>query len=275
GSRTIRNAIEDIIDESDIKGVVVRIYSPGGSATASEVMWQGLRRLAEVKPVWVSVGGMAASGGYYTAVGGDKMYVNPSSIVGSIGVVGGKLTMDEAYDHLKLRIHTRSRGPKSDMFASDEAWTESELADVRSKMTETYELFTSRVQQGREGIDLSKTAEGRLFTGTQAIALNMADAIGGLDDAVLDLATSMDMSRFEVVHYPAPKGLEEMFSDMFMGLSAPMTSSAMAGPFPMLAAAREIIGPHRWDAVAASLEAAMQLRTSPVQLVMPRVILFR
>jgi len=280
GSRTIRNAIEDILGEDDIEGVVVRIDSPGGSATASEVIWQGLRRLADEKPVWISVGSMAASGGYYTAVGGDKIYVSPSSIVGSIGVVGGKLTMSEVYDKVKLRVHSRSRGPRSAMFASNEAWSESELDVIREKMTEVYDLFTSRVTQGRDGIDLSKTAEGRLFTGHQAVALKMADAIGGLDDAVLDLAADLSMDDFEVVHYPAPKGLEEMFGEMFGGLSAPggLTqgmAGSIAGSFPMLAAARELIGPAHWDAVAASLEATLRFRTSPVQLIMPRVLLFR
>lgn len=280
GSRTIRNAIEDILSEDDIEGVVVRIDSPGGSATASEVIWQGLRRLAADKPVWISVGNMAASGGYYTAVGGDKIYVSPSSIVGSIGVVGGKLTMGEVYDKAKLRVHSRSRGPRSAMFASNEAWNDSELDLVREKMTQTYDLFTSRVTQGRDGIDLSKTAEGRIFTGHQAIALKLADKLGGLDDAVDDLAADLGMDDFEVVHYPAPKGLEEMFGEMFGGLSAPggLTSGmagSIAGPFPMLTAARELIGPEHWDAVAASLEATLRFRSSPVHLIMPRVLLFR
>ncbi|MEX0876763.1 MAG: S49 family peptidase, partial [Phycisphaerales bacterium] len=87
GSRTVRNAIETIMSEDLIEGVVVRINSPGGSAIASEVMWQGIERLKGVKPVWVSVGNMAASGGYYVLSAGDKVYVNDSSIVGSIGVV--------------------------------------------------------------------------------------------------------------------------------------------------------------------------------------------
>ena len=87
--------------------MIVRIDSPGGSAIASEVIWQGLKRVGEKKPVWVSVGSMAASGGYYCLVAGDKVYVNPSSIVGSIGVVGGKMALGGVYDHLKLRIKER------------------------------------------------------------------------------------------------------------------------------------------------------------------------
>ena len=163
GSRTIRNAIEDIIDQDQIEGVVVRVNSPGGSAIASEVIWQGLKRLAETKPVWISVGNMAASGGYYVAVGGDKIYVNPTSIVGSIGVVGGKMSLGGIYDRLKVKIVTRTRGPMADMWASDTPWTEPQIEMIRGKMAETYDLFTSRVTAGRDDIDLAKTAEGRLF----------------------------------------------------------------------------------------------------------------
>lgn len=274
GSRTIRNAIEDILAEDDIEGVVVRIDSPGGSATASEVMWQGLRRLAEEKPVWVSVGSMAASGGYYTAVGSDRIYVNPSSIVGSIGVVGGKISLGQTFDHLKVRVHSRSRGPRSAMFASDKPWSDAELQTVRDKMTQTYTLFTDRVSKGREGIDLSKTAEGRLFTGTQAIALRMADKIGGMHDAINDLAAEVGLEEFDVVHYPGPKSLEEIFEQMF-GMSAVSMASGAGDLLPAVAALRTLVGADRWDSVAASLEATLRFRTEPVQVVMPRVILFK
>jgi protease-4 len=141
GSRTIRNALEEIRSEDQIRGVVVRVDSPGGSATASEVMWQGIRRLAEKKPVWVSVGGMAASGGYYVSVAGDRIYVNPSSIVGSIGVVGGKISLGELYGKVKVHVVERGRGPMSDLFDSDKPWNEQQLAMVRAKMTKTFDQF--------------------------------------------------------------------------------------------------------------------------------------
>jgi protease IV len=274
GSRTIRNAIEDILAEDDIQGVVVRIDSPGGSATASEVMWQGLRRLSESKPVWVSVGSMAASGGYYTAVGGDKIYVNPSSIVGSIGVVGGKISMADTYNHLKLNVHSRARGPRSAMFGSNAPWSTEDVAAVREKMTQTYDLFTSRVSAGRSEIDLSKTAEGRLFTGTQAIAMRMADEIGGLSEAIEDLAIDLEMDEYEIVHYPAPKGLNELFEDMFSMASAP-NISAVSQLSPAIAALREVVGPQRWDGIASALDAGVRFRTEPVQVIMPRVLLFK
>ncbi|MBL4590861.1 MAG: S49 family peptidase, partial [Phycisphaerales bacterium] len=181
GSRTIRNSIEDILKEDLIEGVVIRIDSPGGSAIASEVMWQGIERLKTEKPVWISVGGMAASGGYYVLSAGDKVFVNPSSIVGSIGVVGGKYAMGELYDKAKIHIVERSRGPMGDLFSATKPWNAAQINVIRDQMTETYDLFTSRVEAGRDGIVLSKTAEGRLFVGSDAIALHMADEIGGLD----------------------------------------------------------------------------------------------
>src|SRR5690606_7120002 len=133
-----------------IKGVIIRINSPGGSATASEVIWRGVQRVAAKKPVWVSVGSMAASGGYYIAVAGDKIYVTPSGIVGSIGVVGGKISMGGLYDLLHVNVVERARGPRADLFSSSQPWTDQQRAFVRDKMAETYDLFTRRVAQGRE-----------------------------------------------------------------------------------------------------------------------------
>lgn len=274
GSRTIRNTLEDVLREDLIKGVIVRIDSPGGSATASEVIWQGLRRVAAKKPVWVSVGSMAASGGYYIAVGGDRIYVNPSSVVGSIGVVGGKISMGGLYEHLKIRVVSRARGPRADLFDSTRAWREAEVALVRAKMRETYDLFASRVRDGRKGIDLGKTAEGRLFTGGAAIGLLMADRVGGLDDAIYDLAEELKLARYDVMDYPGPKGLEDMMEEMFGGvLGAP---GARAGaPDWVIGALREAVGPQAWPRVRDALEGLAMLRHHPVTLVAPRAIILR
>ncbi len=275
GSRTIRNALEDIRDQKQVKGVVVRINSPGGSATASEVIWQGLRRVAQTKPVWVSVGSMAASGGYYCAVAGDKIYVDPSSIVGSIGVVGGRMALDGAYEKLKVKVVSRSRGPRGDMFRTTGPWTPAELALVRGKMTETYELFTGRVSAGRKGIDLSKTAEGRLFTGSNAVDLKMADAVGGLDDAIGDMAKKLGLSDYEVMDYPGAKGIGELVSNMLGGfIQAPgLPRSQMAGDFS--AAARAVLGERAWRQLTGPVEALVQMRDEPVLLTMPRALIFR
>ncbi|MFA6044627.1 MAG: S49 family peptidase, partial [Phycisphaerales bacterium] len=208
GSRTIRNALEDIAENDKFKGVLLRIDSPGGSAIASEIIWQGLKRVAAKKPVWVSVGGMAASGGYYIASAGEKIFVSPSSIVGSIGVVGGKYSMKGLYDTLKVHITSRSRGPRAGMFASDRAWSPEELASVRAKMTQTFDQFKARVAAGRPKTDLAKTAGGWLFSGRKAIDMGLADEIGGQTEALDALATNVGLADdYEVFEFPAPRAL--------------------------------------------------------------------
>ncbi|MFK7759360.1 MAG: S49 family peptidase [Phycisphaerales bacterium] len=272
GSRTIRNAIERLIKEDLVEGVVIRVDSPGGSAIASEIMWQGINRLKEHKPVWVSVGSMAASGGYYVLVGGDKVYVNPSSIVGSIGVVGGKYAIGQVYDRLKLNIVERSRGPVAGLFGTGE-WDAQDIALIREEMTDTYNLFTSRVEDGRKGISLRKTAEGRLFVGADAIDLKMADEIGGLDDAINDMASEMDLVDFDVVHFPAPPSFESALQNMLGGfLEAP---GAAIGQSQIEATLRVLLGEKRYLSVVDTLNGMMLMRDEPVLLMNPRALIIK
>jgi protease-4 len=276
GSLTIRKALAEIEASDLVKGVVVRINSPGGSAIASESIWQGLRRVAESRPVWVSVGSMAASGGYYIAVAGDKMYVNPSSIVGSIGVVGGKIAMGGVYDKLKIHVVERARGPRASIMSSVAPWNDEQRALVRSRMQETYDLFTKRVATGRPGIDLAATAEGRLFDGRRAIDLKMADQIGGVEDAIRELAVAVGLPEgaYDVLDYPAPPTLTEVLSDAMerfgMGASAPGV-----GLDAIAAGVRDVVGPRAWPSLRDAAAALLQLRKEPVILASPRVLLFR
>lgn len=277
GSRTIRNAIEDLIKNDDIKGVVIRINSPGGSAIASEVIWQGFKRLAEKKPVWTSVGNMAASGGYYIAVSGEKIYANPSSIVGSIGVVGGKMTLKDLYGKFKVNVVGRGRGPKASMFASDVPWSEQDISDVRKKMTDTYELFTKRVSEGRKGIELSKTAEGRLFTGDKAVNMKMVDKVGGLDVALKDLADSLNLADFDVKDYPAPRSFQEVIQESLGGM---VSAPNIAGHSPlsrgqMFSIIREIIGDKAYAQIEPQLQGMMQMREGKVLLMSPSALVFK
>lgn len=270
GSRTIREALAKIENDDHIKGVIVRINSPGGSASASEIMWQGLRRLAPKKPVWASVGTMAASGGYYVAMGTDKIYVNNTSIVGSIGVVGGKLAMDGLYDKLHMNVVPRARGPMAGVLGSLKPWSEAERRAVTGSMTRVYEQFVERVKGSRKGIDISKTAEGRLFVGQKAIGLEMADEVGGLSSAIDDMASKLGLAEgaYDIIDYPAPKSLEDLFSDGFPFAGAAVQHSAAA-------AMRELLGPVAWRSVQAALTAALQLRSEPVLLVTPSILIFK
>jgi protease-4 len=276
GSRTIRRMIEELLEEDLIKGVVLRINSPGGSASASEVIYQGLKKLSAKKPVWVSVGSMAASGGYYAAVGGQKIYVNPSSIVGSIGVVGGRISMEGLYKTFKINVVDRSRGPRAEMFRSTSPWSPEEIGVIRKKMTDTYDQFTSRVTAGRPGIDLSKTAEGRLFTGDKAVALKMADKIGGLDEAIRDLGKELGLSDPGVMHYPGPKSIPEMIEDTFGGMvSAPGVKMPAVSPLAGIDAAGQELFGTAWTQVRQGMQATLQLRKEPVLLMTPSVLIFK
>lgn len=285
GARTIKRTIEDLIEDKHIKGVVLRIDSPGGSAIASEMMWQSIKRLRETKPVYVSIGSMAASGGYYLAVSGERVYVNPSSIVGSIGVVGGKMALGGAYEKLHINVVSRSRGPHAAVFGgSAKPWSEVERKLVRQKMTETYDLFTSRVTAGRTGIDLAKTAEGRLFVGQQAIDLKMADRLGGIETARDDLAAKLNLKAgaYDVMDYPAPQSFAEAIESMFegFGVNAPgVNGTSTATPGPLAAEVRRIVASLVGEANEARLSSAMsamwQLRKEPVILVAPRVLIFK
>jgi protease-4 len=215
---------------------------------------------------------MAASGGYYVAVAGDRIYVNPSSVVGSIGVVGGKISMSGLFDKLKVNVVGRSRGPAAGLLASPDPWTPEQLAMVRERMTRTYELFTKRVGAGRKGIDLAKTAEGRLFTGDKALELKMADEIGGLEDTITDLAASLKLEDYEVVDYPGPKAFGEIIEDLLGGFVA---APAVGGASEFIGVLREAVGPHAWPAVSSSIEGLLQFRDQPVQLIMPRALIIK
>lgn len=282
GSRTIRKALSEIEKQELVKGVVVRIDSPGGSATASEMIWQGLRRVAKTKPVYVSIGSMAASGGYYIAVGGDKVFANPSSIVGSIGVVGGKFVMQGLYDMVKAGVVERSRGPMASMMSTKSVWSPQERELVRQKMTETYDLFASRVSAGRPGIDLKKTAEGRLFAGTQARELKMVDEIGGLHDAVTALASKLGLEDYEVRDYPGPRSLDEMLKGFLPGMASapvggagPVSANAANVASVGLAGLEAIMGPRAFAQVRSQLSALLQMREERVMLVMPRIVVVK
>ena len=272
GSRTIRRICKTLKEDDNIKGVVIRIDSPGGSATASEVMWRSITQLRETKPVYVSVGSMAASGGYYVLVAGDEVFVNPSSIVGSIGVVGGKLAMEGLFDKMRINTVGRARGPHAAMFSSA-PWTDSERQLIRERMTETYDLFTDRVSAGREGIDLSKVAEGRLFTGDKAVELGMADEIGSLSDTIAALADELDLRTFDVLDYPEPQSLEDLFDQMLPGgIVAPSAASPLSAALSQSLEA--MVGP-AWPELRERIDAAIMLRSSPVNLLEHRVIHIR
>ncbi|MEM6750399.1 MAG: S49 family peptidase [Planctomycetota bacterium] len=276
GSRTVLEQLAELRDDDNIEGVVLRIDSPGGSALASEVMWQAIQEVAQEKPVFASIGGMAASGGYYLACSAEEIYVQPSSVVGSIGVVGGKLHMGGLYDWLGVNVVVRQRGPNGDLFNSVSGFSDDQRGKIRASMQTIYEQFLGRVQDGRGDrvADLDAVVAGRLFTGVQATENGLADALGGVDEALAGLAGSLgaDVEDYDVLLLPRPMNFSEFLESLAGG--GMQASSPLAG-HPAPAALRELMGPEAWRQVSWSLGALMQLRHEPVLLTTPATIRLR
>ncbi len=273
GSATVVRALADALYDDNIKGVVLRIDSPGGSALASEVIWQGMDELRVDKPVYASVGGMAASGGYYIVCGATRVYVEPTTIVGSIGVVGGKLVMAGLYDWAGVSITRRSRGPLGDLFNSVEPFTDDQRAMVRESMTTIYEQFRDRVRTGRGARlpDLDAVDEGMLFTGDQAVANGMADHVGGLEIALHDLADELGLEdgQYDVINLPGPLSLADYLDNIF-GVRGPAVQSP--ANHPAVTALRRVLGPQRWAQTAALLDGLTQLQHERALLLHPSVV---
>jgi protease IV len=167
-----------------VRAVIVRINSGGGSALASDAMWHCLKALSEEfsKPVVISFGPIAASGGYYIACTGDVVFADPGTITGSIGVVSGKLSLKKLYETLGISKEVVKMSEFADIFSESRDLSPAEMELLQRGVDNMYALFTGRVMTGRkipaEGIQ--KVAEGRVFTGRQAAERGLVDRIGGL-----------------------------------------------------------------------------------------------
>ena len=276
GSSTIRKALRKAASDNNIKAIVIRIDSPGGSAQASEVMWQAARSVAAKKPVIISIGSMAASGGYYLASAGDYIFADPSAIVGSIGVVGGKFVLKDIYGKLGITTEAFGRGRNSDLFSSSKPFDERQKRLITNWMKGTYEQFTQRVMSTRKDKikDIDQVARGRIFIARQAKDLGMVDEIGGVQAALAYAAGKVNLKQgaYDVKLLPTPKTL----ADLLTGGAA----SETAFPFkPKLEIAElavlKALDPVARKALGQQLQMINLLRQRPVVLVAPFVVTVR
>ncbi len=251
--------------DDSVRAVVLRIDSPGGSALASDLLWHRLMRIRAKKPLVVSVGEMAASGGYYLASTGQVIFAEHGSILGSMGVVGGKLALGHALAQIGVHSEVFPANPQPtagaragypSMFAE---WDDATRARVLESMTAVYDLFLSRVAEGRgTSVDaIQPFAEGRLFSGTQAREHGLIDSIGGLSAAVAkarELAKLPADAEFEPVG--APSGLLRALGG---AVHAPLTVGS--SPDETFTRALEALTPEVAHVVAGLLPLASGERT--------------
>jgi len=265
GSATIVKALRTAEKDDTVKAIVLRVDSPGGSATASDLIWREVTRIK--KPVIASMGDIAASGGYYISMGADKILAEPGTLTGSIGVVGGKLSMKGLFDKVGLTTQSIRRGQNAGMFSSQGKFTDSEKKVWQAMMNETYGQFVSKAAQGRkmDRKKLQSLAEGRIWTGRMAAGNGLVDRTGTLKDAIAEarkLASVKDDEETEVLVLPEPKS----FFEVLFGSDASLQSRAIVGR--QVSDELKSIAPEV-HAVLGDLRALRQLYSRPAVLMLP------
>jgi len=218
GSETFVEWLRKVRVDASVRAIVVRVDSPGGSAIASEVMWRELMLTRDLKPLIVSMGDVAASGGYYIAVPAHTIVAEPGTLTGSIGVVTGKFVLGGAADKLGVGTGSVSDGKRAEIYSPFRAFNPEERARVEEQMRSTYELFVSRVATGRKSSreKIDAVGQGRVWTGHQALERGLVDQLGGLGLAIrlakerakLDVTKDVDL-----VVYPQKPSLYDIFSN--------------------------------------------------------------
>jgi len=213
----VRSEILGLLKDKHAKALVLRVNSPGGSAMASEVLWEALDEWKNSKkPCVVSMGGVAASGGYYISAGADRIFAEDGTITGSIGVVGMKFVVGDAMEKIGITSHSIQRGRNAGVMSMTRGFTDEEAALVRQSMTDVYTTFKKRITDGRGKAlknELEALAGGRVFSGREALKIGLVDEIGGLAEAVRHATEMAKLDKPEVLLLPEPKSmLDGLFS---------------------------------------------------------------
>jgi protease-4 len=210
GSETLQELLRELAERPEVVAVVLRIDSPGGSALASDLMLREIESLAQHKPIVVSMSDVAASGGYYIAAKAARIFTQPATLTGSIGVTGGKLmTRRFQQELLGISHDTLLRGANADFYSSLEGFSPAQLARFEGLMADVYTTFIGHVADGRSMTpeDVDAVAGGRVWTGRRAVDLGLADELGGLDEALAAArqeAGADDLSALAIDYYPRP-----------------------------------------------------------------------
>lgn len=283
-STPLRKALDEAASDDTIKAVVLRVDSPGGSATASEIILSATQRVKAKKPFVVSMGGVAASGGYYVSCGSETIFADEATITGSIGVVGGKLATTNLWSKLGIKWKGYQRGTNASILSSMQVFTPEQRKHMQEWMDEIYGVFKGHVTEGRAGKlkkPIDELAGGRVYTGKQALDLGLVDKLGTLDDAVAYAAEQAKLKAgdYELRVVPEPKNfIEQLLEDVegskdtskHVQLAAGVRSSQwLSSALPYL----DQLDPTRVRAVLATLRQLEIIRAEGAALVAPGFVI--
>lgn len=267
GSTTMIEAIRQADKDPKVKAIVLRVDSPGGSALASDLIWNELKRCK--KPVVASMSDVAASGGYYIAMGAKKVLAQPGTLTGSIGVVGGKIALKGLYDKIGITTDVISRGANAGILSSTDPFSKTERKAMEDLMADVYDQFLSRVEENRAKAgkkftrkELLQLADGRIWTGRQALERGLVDALGSLDDAIAEAKVMGGLDRNADTEYlilPKARSFLDTLLEGKLGADAGITGQVLS----RAAQFRELAQHLR------SIDVLMQLRNEPAWLILP------
>ncbi len=217
GQGLMTKAIRKVKDDEDVKAIVLRVDSPGGSALVSDIIWRELELAKAKKPVVVSMGNVAASGGYYIAVGANKIFAEPTTITGSIGVFGTVPNINGLATDIGINAEQVGTHKNAVDYSVFEPMDDTFRETVQEGIEEIYDTFLDRVSQGR-GISIAEAdslAQGRVWSGTDAKRLGLIDELGNLDDAITEAAKMAELESYGIRKYPKYKtGFEQLMEDL-------------------------------------------------------------
>lgn len=213
GQGVINKALKNARDDDKVKAIVLRVNSPGGSALASELIWREIELTKAVKPVIVSMGNLAASGGYYIACNANKIIAEPSTITGSIGVFGTLPNAHEFINGIGINAEQVTTNKNSVDYSIFEPMTSEQRAFIKEGVVDIYDLFTNRVATGRGMTQeaVHEIAQGRVWTGADALNIGLVDELGGLDVALEHAAQAAKLDSYKIKELPIyEKDFEKM-----------------------------------------------------------------
>ncbi len=236
GSRTMTEAIRAARDDPSIHAIVLRIDSPGGAATAADIIWRELSLARDQKPLVVSMADVAASGGYYMAAPAHAIVAQPGTLTGSIGVFSGKFAAAGAFGKVGIGVDGVTYGAQADIFSPVDRFSDAGRAAMQAQVDDIYERFLQVVAEGRamSRDEVHAVAQGRVWTGRQALARGLVDELGGLRRAVVlaQVRAGIDAEdEVTLVPYPGPRSFVEVLTGAVMARAVGRQTGWLTSPY--------------------------------------------